>query len=247
MIYTYKNEIYEDIFSLAKVMYLDDSFFLSEFKNNEDLLHFIEEKNVLKAEKIRKLLSLALPEDILIYKISYLLNPTMSFRFHGLLFEDYKDLGQHMLYSSPYPDPLFMKMMAYQVLSSQMFSSLYAYSHSKQFEKVVSLEKQFATAPEESYFLLAYFLSGKTTLIYKGTEYEDLFNFVYYLSQSQEDKSALGKEISHSPYLKAYAKANKKEHLLDEYLHLNSELEKSEKNLDTFLKAREKKIFSDEK
>ena len=124
MKYRYKKNSYSDIFQLAKVMYKDTSFFAKELKE-EKLLSFISSLDKHKASEIEKISKLILPDDVLVFKATYILNPFISFRFANKEFKDYKELGLAMLISSPQIDNSLSQIVSYSLLSEHMLSTNY--------------------------------------------------------------------------------------------------------------------------
>jgi len=238
--YLYKGQEYSDLFSLAEIMYLDIPYFANALKEKE-LIDFISSQNEEKSERISKLLLLSLNDDILVFKASYILSPFMSFRFRGLLFSSYEELGNRMFETSPDTEPVIMEAIRYSLISQHMLFSHFYLENPEFYNQTISFEKKGDVDLSYSYFLIAYYLSGKKSLVFHGKEYRNLFNFVYYLNNSDTDKEALGKHLSSSPLLRAYSFFSPDCKKISEYLHLNSELNKSELALDDFLQNHEKK------
>ena len=118
------NRDYDDIFQLAKEMYLAYDIYASELRK-EELLAFIDSQDSKKAAKIKALSLLSLPDDIFVFKASYILNPFMSLRFKGFLFKDYQELGTTMLSYAPSPSPILTLLVRYSLISEHMKNTFY--------------------------------------------------------------------------------------------------------------------------
>lgn len=241
MTYLYHGIDYDSLFELAKVMDQDSEYFSRELRN-ENLLSFIRERDERKAEKIKRLSPLSYPDDVFVFLASYVLNPFMDFRLGGYRFSSYKLLGEKMLLSSPNMNTVLLQIVSYQLLSKHMHSTQYDIDHKAVFDKVLSIERQADKDREKAYFSLAYFLSGKKTLLYKGVEYKDIYNFTHYLMQKERDIEALGTYLSTSPLIEAYRDYAKEGEEIDIYLHLVERYDKDHAKLMDFLdrKKREK-------
>lgn len=240
MTYRLGDKDYDNIYSLAEQMYLYTDTLAKDLRK-EELSSFLKEKDGEKAEKIRHLSLQSLPDDVFVFLASYVLNPMMSFRFHGLSFPDYPTMGDYMLSFSPSYDPVLLEMVRYSLLSQQMKASGYKALYPEQAERVEKIEKESEKDSAYAYFLLAYELSGKDSFVFDGVSYPDLYSFSFYLSQKNISRSELGETLAHSPILRAYCQYGKDRSISKDYLHLISELEKGEKTLSLFLQKEEKK------
>ena len=239
--YTFNNKEYSDIYTLAKEMYLDCSSFAVELRSN-NLLEFIQEQSQEKYDKIKALSLMALPDDVFVFKASYILNPYMTFRLNNYIFDDYQKMGEKMLSTSPNYDTVLIEMVRYNLLSEQIYISGYYKGHEEFYEDIKEIEQQAVDNHLLGYFLLAYYLSKKKTIIYKKKEYKDIYNFCYYIFRSNVDLNELGSYLSNSPLLIAYSKYSDDRIKVDEYLHICSELKKSEMKLEKFLSKRNETI-----
>lgn len=238
MTYRYKDREFDSLFELAKVFYTDSDYFAAAFRHG-DLLSFVESKDRAKADKIRRLLPLSYPDDVFVFLSSYVLNPAMGFRIKGERFDSYEALGRKMLLSSPSVDPILLEVVSYQLLSKQMHACRFDRERPAVFQKVLAIERQGLIDREKAYFSLAYYLSGKRTILYKGVEYKDVFNLTYYLARTEKDLSSLGSYLSSSSMLEAYKDYAKEGAAIDIYLHVVKSLEKDENALQAFLKRRQ--------
>lgn len=234
MKYKYKNNNFDNIFELAKAMYKDTSFFAKALKE-EKLMKFISSNDENKAKEINKINKMILPDSVLVFKATYILNPYISFRFDNHIFETYKDLGNAMLIKSPQMDNTLLDVVSYSLIQEHMVSTNFSKDNKDVYEKLLQYQEISLDDLPYGYFTIAYFLSGKDNIIFNGVEYPDLYSFVYYLNRLDYDKSSLGELLSHSAVLKAYAKFGKEKNKVEEFIHLNSELEKSENSLKSFL------------
>lgn len=234
MKYKYKGESFSSIFELSKIMYKDTSFFASAIKEDK-LLKFISSCDENKAEEINKIRKLLLPDSVLVFKVTYILNPYISFRFDNRVFNSYSEIGNAMLLLSPQMDNSLSDIISYSLIQEHMKSTNFYSDNKDVYDELSRLQEiSLGDLPYE-YFLVAYYLSKKENIIFNKVEYPDLFSFIYYLNHSEYDKSTLGELLSHSAMLKAYAKFGKEKNKVEEFIHLNNELEKSESALKNFL------------
>jgi L-rhamnose mutarotase len=237
MSYTYKSKTYDSLFTLAKDMYLFSDEMAKELRS-ENLVSFLKEKDNEKYEKIKKLYLLSIPDDVFVFKASYILNPYMSLRIKGFCFDSYEALGKTMLAYGPGLDPVLLELVRYQLISEQMLSSDYAKDHIDIYNQVLELEN--LSDSSLAYFSLGYFLSKKTTIVFNGVEYKDIYNLTYFLCKKEKDLGTLGSYLAFSPLLEAYSKYSTEEEGINNYLHLCQELDKSEKTFAEFLDKKRK-------
>ncbi len=230
---------YQDIFHLALDIYQSSDYFAKELRKDE-LLSFIRKEDEKKYEKIVKLSLLSLPDDVFVFKASYILNPFMSLRIKGFCFENYKQLGETLLAFSPNPNPVLTELLRYSLISKHMESIYYQGTNKEEYEKILYFEKLSESDLPYAYFSLGYYLSKKKTIIYEGKEYQDIFDLTYFLCKKEKDLSALGAYLSKSPLLRAYSEYGKHSKRMEEYLHICEEVDKSERKLDEFLSKKKK-------
>ncbi len=240
MTYLYRKKEYDSLFELAKVMFLDSEYFSKELRKGT-LLDFIAEKDPDKAEKVKKLSPLSYPDDVFVFLASYVLNPYMSFRIGKHVFSTYKEMGESMLSYAPNMNNVLLHIVSYQLLSHHMISTLYAKEHPKMLKEVMRIEKEAERNREKAYFSLAYFLSGKKTIIYKGVEYKDIYNLTHYLMQQEPNLDALGTYLSTSPLIEAYKDYSSAKQELDVYFHVVESYDRDRRNLDDFLKRKKER------
>lgn len=238
MKYIYDNKEYENVFTLAKIIYKHYDDFALLFRTDDKLLGFIKEEDNKKYEKIMKLEKLAYPDDVFLFMVSYTLNPFMSFRLKNRVFEDYKSIGEAILSFSPNLDPILFKLIQFDMISYHMEISGYSKDHNDIYEAVKEIEriedKQYA------YFKMAYYLSKKNAIIYERKEYKDVYSFCYYIIKENSDIESLGNRLANAAFLKAYNDYNKNDQTISTYIHICEELEHSEKRLNDFLNRRKK-------
>jgi hypothetical protein len=227
---------YTDVFTLAEDFYENSDIFASELKK-ETLLKDIRQEDPQKETALEKLSLLSFPDDVFVFKAGLILNPYLSFRMKGFCFENYKDLGKTMLAFSPQTNPVLMEMVRYGLLSEQMEASGFSAKNPDMATRVLAIEKSAEQNSQEAYFALGYFLSGNETLIFRGVEYHDVYDFTYYLCKNEKDLASLGLSLEMSPLLKAYSDAVPVGNSTKTFLHLTSELRKSQNALDSFLKV----------
>lgn len=231
---------YQDIFHLALDIYQSSDYFAKELRK-EELLSFIRKEDEAKYEKIVKLSLLSLPDDVFVFKASYILNPFMSLRIKGFCFDNYRQLGETLLAFSPNPNHVLTELLRYSLISKHMESIYYQGTNREEYEKILFFEKLSERDLPYAYFSLGYYLSKKTTIIYEGKEYQDIFDLTYFLCKKEKDLNTLGAYLSKSPLLKAYSEYGKHSKKMEEYLHICEEVDKSEKKLDEFLSKKKQK------
>ena len=145
-----------------------------------------------------------------------------------------------MLSYAPSPSPILTLLVRYSLISEHMKNTFYSEDHPEVFENVQSLEKYSEQDLPYAYYALAYFLSKKKTIIYQGVEYQDVFNFVYYLCKQEKDLGSIGTYLSKSSYIRAYSEVSDDGDKIQEYLHLCKEVDRSQKDLEDFLLKKRK-------
>lgn len=242
MNYTYQNHTYHDLFELGKDIYLFQDGFLAELKNNAVFLEMIKKEDENKYLRLKKLLRMSLPDEVILFRTSLILNPHIEFSYRKRKFSTLKDIGDFLLEKAPEADPIGLDIIHYNLVSTYMLFSHLANENREEYETICDIEHQAEKDITYSYFLLGFYLSRKTTLRYHGKEYKDIYSLLYFLKKERKDEAAIAMELIHSPYLKAYSRFSKDREKIETFLHLNEELEKSEKNLSEFLKKREESI-----
>lgn len=238
MSYIIRDKKYDNLYQLAKDAYKDTTFFATYFKS-EEFLQIINKVNKEKHEKILKLKLMILPDDVFVFRVSYILNPYMSFRLNGFCFKDYKSLGETILAYGPDYNATLMEIIRYQLLSKHMTTSKISKTDPALFKQVLEIEHLGENDSLLAYFMLGYLLSKKDTIIYHRYEYKDICNLCYYLFRDEQDLCTLGNSLSHSSLLKAYGYFHPNKNL-NEYFHLIKSLENNEMHLNDFLKQKEK-------
>lgn len=239
MPYLYHGKDIKSLEELAFLFHKDRSFFYRELKDGK-LSSFLEEKDKGKADKIQRILPLSYPSDVFLFFCTYILNPHLEFIFRDNVYKTYAELGEKMLFSSPNIDALLLPIVTNSLLSRHMHFTGDDKIHPESYKRIVEIERIGSTDHEKAYFLLAYELSKKTAILYKGVEYKDLFNLTYYLSKSEKDLSDLGNYLGSSPLLAAYKEYSKEGKAIETFLHLVESLEREERALSSFLERRRK-------
>lgn len=242
MEYTFKDRTYTDLYQLGKDIYLFQEDFMKELRENKDLSAFIKATDLNKYQRMKKVLRFSFPEDIIAFRISLIFNPYIEFRYKKRRFDTYQQLGLFLLENAPEMDSYGQEIIHYNLLSLQMLFSSYAKSHNEEYQQVLEIEKEAENDISYSYFLLAFYLSKKTTIRYFGSEYKDVYSLLYYLRRNKEDEAEVGLSLAHSQYLKAYSRFSKEQKEIDAFLHINEELDRSENKLKNFLKQREEQL-----
>lgn len=242
MEFTYQNKTYHTIFELAKDMYLFGEDFKRDFKTNNDFFAFVDSQSPEKAERLENLTRQMLNNDVLLFKASYLLNPYMTFRFNGREFKDWSLMGKKMMEKSPNTIPYYEEILRFSLLSHQMESSEENKRNPSLYQDILDIENDAKNDLAFAYFELAYLLSGKNTLIYQGVEYENLFNFTYYMQKS-ESHGLTDKEMEVLlPVLRAYEKYGNDHNMTAMFLHIVSERDKAKNKLKETIERKEEEI-----
>lgn len=236
MKYTFKEKTYDDLFVLAKDLYSDSSW-VDEVRKDE-FLSFVDERDEIKAKKIKELLISSLPEDVFVFKIGEILNPFMSIRINNRCYKDYKELGESILSFSPIPDNTLQTLLRYELISEHMRLSNYMSLHKEEYQKVKEIEKIGYKDIVYAYYSMGYYLSKATYIIFDKVLYKDLYNFMYFILKKETDLNSLGKYLSSSPLLKAYGEYTSCKEEIEYYFHLVHEEEQSENKLNDFLSKR---------
>lgn len=234
--YIFKQQEYTNIFTLAKIIYQNIDEFDNLLRSDDSLLEFIKNEDEEKYNKISKLLLLTYPVDVLIFQVSYILNPYMPFRIRNKEFSSYQELGKKMLFSSPNVDPLLFQIVQYNLISFHMEASSYNLNNNKIYEEVKEIER--LSDKQYAYFKLAYYLSKEDIIIFDGKEYQDIYNFCYFIIKKSKDLNSLGNSLSNASFLNAYKDYSKNSKKISEYLHICLELEKNERKLNEFLQKK---------
>jgi hypothetical protein len=242
MNYLYKGREYSDLYALGKDMYLFSDDMAKELRQ-DSLLQFVDSKDQEKSNQLKKLSLLSLPDDIFVFKASYIFNPYMSLRIKGFCFNDYVSLGKTMLSFSPEADSTLLELVHYQLVSQQMLSSGFAKENPSIYQKVKEIEQ--IADNRISYFSMGYFLSKKKTIIFNGYEYQSIYDLTYFLCKKEKDLSTLGDYLSLSPLLEVYSEYAPNSQDVKKYLHLCSELDKNEKALKDFLARKQDGLNAD--
>ena len=239
MIYIFNDVPYNNIFSLAKIIYKNYNSFSKLFRQDENLLNFVKEQDKEKYEKLIKISKLYYPDDVFLFKVTYILNPFISLRIRDEEFSSYSDLGKKMLLSSPDISSKYFPLIQYDLISYHMEMTGFNKKDEELFLKVKEIEKD--EHKQYVYFYLAYLLSKKTTIIYHSEEYKDIYSLCYYILKEEDDISSLGNILSEASFLKAYKDFSRDGKSISAYLHLCSQLKNSEEKLTIFLKKRDRK------
>lgn len=239
MPYLYQGRKIQSLEELAFLFHQDGAFFYRELKDGR-LAPFLEEQDKAKADKIQRILPLSYPSDVFLFFCTYILNPHLEFIFRDKVYPTYEKLGERMLLPSPNIDNLLLPIVTNSLLSRHMHFTGEDRIHPKRYKRIVEIERIGASDHERAYFLLAYELSKKKTILYKGVEYKDVFNLTYDLAKKEKDLSGLGSYLAGSPLLMAYKEYSREGKAIETFLHLVQSQERVERELRTFVERRRK-------
>lgn len=235
MSYFCLNKEYKNVFLLAKDIYKNYDAFINIFRTDDNLLAFIKENDERKYESIIKLKRLAYPDDVFLFKATYILNPYLNFRIRNRSYRNYEQLGEALLYTSPSIDAILFQLIQFDLISYHMevssFSSKYSqiYNDVKEIEQIQ--DKQFA------YFKMAYYLSKKDVIVYDNKMYNSLYTFCLHILKNTDDIELLGSNLTSAPFLRAYSELPPHKDSR-EYIALCDELNKNENKLKSFLEKK---------
>lgn len=169
-LYLTKEKSYSSFIEMGKDVYLYPGKFYKYFQSkqfltelNKDKKRYLQYLN-LKAEN-------NIP-DVFIFKMSYILNPYMSLRYHKFKFDTYKELGEMMLFYSPIVDVYLKDFIIYNLLSSYMERLGDDHKFPHIYKKLKEIEEIAKTDDQKAYWLLAYFLADTKKLHYRNKIYD---------------------------------------------------------------------------
>ncbi len=237
--YIFQGKEYESIFTISKEIGIVPEW--EKEIHNVDFLLFVKQEDEKKYERIRKLLLQSIDEDVLLFRVRETLNPFLPFCFHGKTFETMKELGETLLSFSPTPSSIYLSILRNDLISEYMTITLYSKDHKKEYEEIREIEKESRKDLFYAYYSMGYYLSKSQNIIYDHVRYENIYNFTYFLAKKEKDLSAFGSYLSFSPLLMAYSKYAKDGKKVEEYLHLCSQLDNSQMQVENFMLKRKKK------
>lgn len=244
MKYTIHGKTYENLFLLGSDIYLFQEEFMANLRSDDRLFEEIQKEDPSKALRLKKLLKISQPDEILAFKAALILNPYINFSHRKKTFQTYQELGDYLLKNAPEEDPFGLEILHYNLVSLHLLFSHRKSEDPEFFQDILEIEHLSEKDINYAYFILSFYLSGKKRLRYYQKEYKDIYSLLYYLKRERKDEASLAIELSHSPYLRAYSRFSDERKEIETFLHLNEELDKSAKKLDVFLKKREESISS---
>jgi hypothetical protein len=169
---------YGDFLSMGKDVYLYPGRFNEFFASPAFLKELFEDK-----ERYAQYLALKnenpIP-DVFLFKMSYILNPYMSLRYHKFIFSSYEELGTTMLSYGPVVDVYLKDLLIYHLLSSYMVRLRDDARFPEAYKAVKEEEKEAEEDENLAYWTLAFRLAKSKTLIYDKKEFADPKAFFEY-------------------------------------------------------------------
>jgi hypothetical protein len=159
--------------------------------------------------------------DVFLFKMSYILNPYMSLRYHRFIFSSYKELGQTMLSYGPIVDVYLKDLIVYGLLTSYMERMRDDFNYPKIYQAAKKAEKEALQDENKAYWDLAFFLGETKTMTYEGKEYKDpkeFFNSKLVLS----DLLAFSSSFLSDRYVLSWLSLNGFQPKVDKFLSLAS-------------------------
>lgn len=174
------NRTYDSLNDFAKEIYLqhDESFALIKSEKFMKILYNFDEKMY---NNIVELLSQPFQQDAFLFKAQYILNPLMGIRYHGFLFESYKELGKKIISFGPSTDIYLKDFLKYRLLSFYMLITKYNEKNPDLFKKVKILEEEFLLNENRAYFKLGFLLEGSNIIVINGKRFNDAKSLLEYL------------------------------------------------------------------
>jgi hypothetical protein len=221
----YKGKGYSSFEEMGKEVYLYPGRFYVFFQSKPFLRLLYQDKKRY-SEYLSLLEEKDIP-DVFLFRMSYILNPYMSLRYHHFLFRSYKELGEQMLFYGPTVDVYLKDLLVYHLLSAYMekvgdtkrYMSIYA--------SVKECEKEAADRENVAYWKLAFALAGTKEIVYRHTSYsspKEFFNDHLVLSSLIE----LSEHLEESEYVLAWLEMNGFDFKLSTYRGLVQSEEKQE-------------------
>jgi hypothetical protein len=169
---------YDDFRKMGKDVYLYPGRFYKFFSSKPFIKALFEDKERFKAYEDLKKQDL-LP-DIFLFKMSYILNPYMSLRYHHFIFSSYEELGKTMLSYGPGVDVYLKDLLIYHLLSEYMERLRDDVRYPEAYKAVKDAEKEARSDENLAYWLLAFNLKGTKVLTYENKEFTSPKEFFEY-------------------------------------------------------------------
>lgn len=164
------NKFYEDFLSMGKEVYLYPGRFYKLF-SSKVFLRALEEDEVRYKAYLLLMKENPIP-DVFLFKMSYILNPYMSLRYHKFIFASYKEVGETILSYGPVIDVYLKDLLIYGLLRDFMIHNGDDKNKEREFSFVEECRKEAEEDVDMAYWHLGFLLAGSKTLIYEGEKYD---------------------------------------------------------------------------
>lgn len=221
----YKGKGYSSFEEMGKEVYLYPGRFYAFFQSKPFLRLLYQDKK--RYSEYLALIGEKNIEDVFLFKMSYILNPYMSLRYHRFLFRSYRELGEQMLSYGPVVDVYLKDLLVYRLLSSYMEKVGDIKRYGAVYQSVLQCEKEALDNENLAYWKLAFALSGTKDIVYRGTPYsspKEFFQDHLALSSLLE----LSENLEQSAYVLAWLEVNGYDYRVSTYLGLVQNKEKQE-------------------
>ncbi len=162
---------YTDFLTMGKDVYLYPGRFMKLFASKDFLKALFEDKarysQYLDLKKENPI------PDVFLFKMSYILNPYMSLRYHKFIFSSYQELGKTIISYGPVVDVYLKDLLIYHLLSAFMVRMKDDFFQEKIYKDVLHCEEEALDDPNLAYWDLGFCLSGTNKLVYEGKTYDD--------------------------------------------------------------------------
>lgn len=248
--YQIKDRQYEDIFKLAEDIQLYPRDFYRAFYKNQELLNFIKAQDFKKYQQILPLIDdHTLLQDVLLYKITYILNPYLPLIYHGYRFKDYRSIALRIIYFAPKVDVYLLDLLKEGLLLDHMRLNQLHDRDKELYRKIEEYTKLAKNEPNLAYFRLGFYLYGTKDFYYDGIKYRDLKELLSSLL-SATTLIYFAKDFEESCFLPALQIEDAKSTAIyDRYQHVVSLYEDKERHFkrEVAIKEKQEKRFNSTK
>jgi len=216
-IYLTEKVYYTDFVSMGKDVYKYPGRFIQFFSSRPFIKAIFEDKARYKAYQDLKKQDVI--PDVFLFKMSYILNPYMSLRYHHFSFSSYDELGKTMLSYGPTVDVYLKDLIIYHLLSSYMKTNRDDRNYPREYSFVREAEKTAVEDENTAYWILAFKLAKTDKLIYKGKQYDDPKSF-FDDNMMISDLLSFSSSFLTDKCVLSWLRYLGKEYLVDQYISL---------------------------
>jgi hypothetical protein len=162
---------YDDFIEMGKDVYLYPGRFYRFFDSKAFIKALFQDKP--RYEQYLALKKMNLIPDVFLFKMSYVLNPYMSLRYHHFNFRSYQELGQTILSYGPVVDVYLKDLLIYHLLSEYMVRMRDDFNQAADYNEVRRCEREALEDQNLAYWDLGFALAHTKTLTYDKKQYSD--------------------------------------------------------------------------